>query len=667
MIWRFHRVNTIHGHIRRKYLGTWVALILLRGVFNMASAAELQFVPAPSVPGFSFLSWDTEGSVQTKLNLLRNPAGSDFQVEQDGKWVDGAPFVLNKEVAENQSAFTLGTKGKPELIWKAHRTNAGGMEWSLQNVGGAGNVIGKIRLSLPFNPLMAATTILPNKWAPPDGFSLPAVLSAADFGQLLVRSQAGVTGRFNGSRKNRLIDIAFEISAPKATETATLEFTPLQIPLPKGVDEATWRMIRRGWWNVYDPCVRGSDLSAGISSVSPPAGVLANNPVSDPVSSLYLYIADHAMLVPELAPGVSAEYILRYSIEWHLAFRTDPAGPVVAYNDIKDMLDAPASIIVAAWACTEMSNDLKWAEAKLPQLERIADFLASRDIGHDGLVQSPQTGNPNALNDPNKAGSCWDVINSGHKDVYINTVAYRAFCCMADLEKRLQRKEKSERYSELANALRKAFYPTFYNPETQLLTWWISADGKRHDYWAPGLLGLPIAYGLVPKKSAESMLTLIHAKVKEVGFTRLDLGLPCLLTPIRKADYIQGFFEHGSPRRDDGADSFQHYLNGGCIMTDQIWWLDAHARLGLGAHVQPQLSAMVARQAKPVFSNGGSFQNGITNQIGKGAEFFTWTGEPTGYEGHLVYSWLFLQGVFTQQPENLRKILRPIVELSPEF
>lgn len=626
--------------------------------------AELRFVSNPTAPGFSFLSWDTEGGVQTKLNLLRKPTGHAFQVMKNEKWIDGTCNVMGTEAKEGQATFRLGTDGKEELLWTTRQT-ADGMAWSLRNTGGGGGSIRGVRLTLPFDPHMAATTVLPNRWIPPDGFALPAVLSAADFGQMAVRQQGAspVTGRFTGDSDGR-IDITFEFQAPPAGEAVTLEFAPHYIPCPKGVDEATWKTIRRGWWNVFEPCVRGNLRGSGLTA---PAGVLANNPISDPVSSLYAFVSDHAMLVPELAPGVSAEYLLRYSVDWWLDAKTDKSGAVVSYYDIKYHLDAPASVLVAAWACVEMSGDLKWAKARIGTLERIADFLASRDVDQDGIVESPKSGNANTfVRSEDRGATAWDTINSGHKEVWIESLVYRAFCCIADLEKRLKRDDKAKRYAELASRLRTAFYPTFYSPETHLLSWWISADGKRHDYWCTGMTGLPIAYGLVPNKEAESILSLIHAKVKEVGFKRLDLGLPCVLTPIRKADYHIGIGAvYGSPVKEDGSDTFQRYLNGACLVSDQIHWLNAHFRLGLGDKVRTQLDAMIARQAKAVFPNGGSFQNGIGKGTGNGAEYMTWTGEPCGYEGHLAYNWFFLQGALTKQPEYLRKIHRPMIEMSP--
>jgi len=466
-----------------------------------------------------------------------------------------------------------------------------------------------------------------------------------------------VTGRFTGDRGKRRIDVAFEFAAPKTGETVTLEFSPWQLPLPKGVDEATWKTIRRGWWNVYEPCVRGH---LGIGVVPAPAGIFANNPISDPVSSLYVFIADHAMLIPELAPGISSEYLLRYSVDWWLDFHLDVSGAMEGYENHNDMLDAPSSILVAAWACAEMSGDLTWAESRIPQLERMAEFLASSDVDHDGIIESPHSGNANTLcRREDRGATANDTINSGHKEIYINTLAYRAFCCLADLEKRLKRTDKAARYADLAGKLKEAFFRTFHSPDTGLLSWWISADGQRHDYWAPGIVGLPIAYGLVPPADAGRILSAIRSKVTEVGFSRLDLGLPLVLTPIRRADYnIACGAEYGCPSREDGTDTFQHYLNGGCVVSDQIHWFNAHFRLGLGEAIQPQLAAMLARQGKPVFPNGGSFQNGIANTPRQGAEFYDWNGKTTGYEGHLVYSWFFLQGVLTQQPEHRHRIFR---------
>ena len=66
-----------------------------------------------------------------------------------------------------------------------------------------------------------------------------------------------------------------------------------------------------------------------------------------------------------------------------------------------------------------------------------------------------------------------------------------------------------------------------------------------------------------------------------------------------------------------------------------------------------------------MFPNGGSFENGIINKPPQGAEFYDWSGKVCGYEGHLAFSWFFLQAVLTEHPDHLQKIHRPITQQAP--
>jgi len=71
------------------------------------------------------------------------------------------------------------------------------------------------------------------------------------------------------------------------------------------------------------------------------------------------------------------------------------------------------------------------------------------------------------------------------------------------------------------------------------------------------------------------------------------------------------------------------------------------------------LRAMLDRQRRGVFPNGGGFQNGVIDRWGQGAEFFTWDGRPCGYEGHLVYSWTWLQALFMRDAKARDRLSRP--------
>ena len=75
------------------------------------------------------------------------------------------------------------------------------------------------------------------------------------------------------------------------------------------------------------------------------------------------------------------------------------------------------------------------------------------------------------------------------------------------------------------------------------------------------------------------------------------------------------------------------------------------------------LRAMLERQEKGAFSNGGGFQNGVINAHPQGAEFYTWDGKTCGYEGHLTYSYSFLQAVLLREPA-FRAAFPPAVRAS---
>jgi len=55
-----------------------------------------------------------------------------------------------------------------------------------------------------------------------------------------------------------------------------------------------------------------------------------------------------------------------------------------------------------------------------------------------------------------------------------------------------------------------------------------------HDYYFLFVNGIAIHYGLVPRDQANAIVDKLFAKMKEVGYTRFDLGLPGNLIPHRE-------------------------------------------------------------------------------------------------------------------------------------
>jgi hypothetical protein len=131
-------------------------------------------------------------------------------------------------------------------------------------------------------------------------------------------------------------------------------------------------------------------------------------------------------------------------------------------------------------------------------------------------------------------------------------------------------------------------------------------------------------------------------------------------SPVRRGDYLMGIGTCGVPTKEDGSDTFGQYLNGGCLVSDAVYFITACHIVGEGEKGDRILRAMLDRQQRGVFPNGGGFQNGVVNAYPHGAEFYTWEGQTCGYEGHLTYSYSFLQAVLLREPAFRARLLRPL-------
>lgn len=167
-----------------------------------------------------------------------------------------------------------------------------------------------------------------------------------------------------------------------------------------------------------------------------------------------------------------------------------------------------------------------------------------------------------------------------------------------------------------------------------MLAGWKSADGKLHDYYFLFVNGAAVTYGLLTREQGNRVWDNLLAKMKEVGYTRFDLGLPGNLIPIRREDYVHLEKRWGGPEREDGSDAFQIYENGGATACYAWFTLQALYDLGRKAEADAMLYPMLK-----AFEDGG-FQ-------GRGPDGMTydwkdWNGGPHGYEGLLVDGYMTL-------------------------
>lgn len=600
-----------------------------------------------------FLSWDTEGGGgRASTNLLRHGSGVTLHVQTGGRWRSASEFATKRQAQGLHTVYRMSIAPNLELVWQIH-TSGGQLEFSISSQGANADGITGIELVFPFDPRVTPTTVLPSSWTEDRNLVLPAVISAPDFGQMLVSSPSHphTKGRLEGSRKNQTVDLILHISLSRSSNVCKLQLAPVRLPPLQGVeDERLWRMARRGWFNAWQSSAKWGGEGRPFSSS---AGILANNVISDPCSMSLAFYADFAFWIPEIAPGISIARLARETTDWWMDHRTSAEGVVTGYWNYQTFIDANTGPLIAAWDYVEATGDEGWLSRRMDRLELIADHLARRDVDGDGMVEALQSGNPNTLHQPARGCSWWDALNSGHKDGYSNALIYRAWRCLADLESKLGRRDQQRRYNKLADRLKAAYRKALYNPKTGWLAWWKSKDGQLHDYAAPVVNGLAIEYGLVSKDQGKRILARLWQEIHRSGFHRFDLGLPCTLTPVHRGDYLLPD-ALGCPKKEDGTDTFGIYMNGGITAGQGLHFLAAHYVIGEPEKADNILRAMLRRQAQ------GKFQDGVRNKFPEGIDWTTWEGKPCGYEGYLADVYYFLQAVELREPSCRRRYYRPL-------
>lgn len=599
-----------------------------------------------------FLSWDTEGGGRASTNLLPHGSGVTLRVQTGGRWRPASEFATKRQAQGLHTVYRVSIAPDSELIWQIH-TSGSQLEFSISSQGAKADRIAEIELVFPFDPRVTPTTVLPSSWTEDRSLVLPAVLSAPDFGQMLVSSPSHphIKGRLKGSRKNQTVDLTLHISLSQFSNVCKLQLAPVRLPPPPGVeDERLWRMARRGWFNAWQSSAKWGGEGRPFSS---PAGILANNVISDPCSMSLGFYADFAFWIPEITPEISIARLARETTDWWMDHRTSAEGVVTGYWNYQTFIDANTGPLLAAWDYVEATGDEGWLRQHMDRLELIADHLARRDVDGDGMVEALQSGNANTLHQPARGCSWWDALNSGHKDGYSNALIYRAWRCLADLESKLGRRDQQRRYNRLADRLKAAYHKALFNPKNGWLAWWKSKDGQLHDYAAPVVNGLAIEYGLVSKDQGKRILARLWQEIHRSGFHRFDLGLPCTLTPVHRSDYLLPD-ALGCPKREDGTDTFGVYMNGGITAGQGLHFLAAHYVIGEPEKADNILRAMLRRQAQ------GQFQDGVRNKFPEGIDWTTWEGKPCGYEGYLADVYYFLQAVALREASCRDRYYRPL-------
>jgi len=503
----------------------------------------------------------------------------------------------------------------------------------------------------------------------PDGsMRLPALIHLPGQGTFRITTTGGEQVAL-GYDARRAVGPYAKVTFPPATEAEPLveyHWEAVAIyPHLAGIEgDPRFNGFRRNWLNILQ--------------INPRLRVLANHSASDTCVFCYYKYADIARHTSPLADNFDALEMVRQSLErvleglagygmpGHLSF--DVEGKKADHGGHPTpSLDAYPSLLIAACEYVSGTGDKVWLERNYGSVKQWAKNLMATDRDGNGLFEYPMSGNSGSWPPlvETRPANWWDTIGFGHEDAYSNALAYRALRGMEEMAEQLAKPDDALRYRSAADKLRAAYYRTFYNPATGVLAGWKSADGQLHDYYFLFVNGIAIHYGLVSKDQGNAIMDKLLAKMKEVGYTRFDLGLPGNLIPVAKKDYAHLELRWGGGQKEDNSDGFQIYENGGATACFAYYTLAALYDLGRRNEADQILFPMLGSFDKGGFQGHGA--NGTADDEKAGAshdndslptidgtgrmtnDWRKWDGTPCGYEGFLVDGYYTLLAVLARE------------------
>ena len=483
-------------------------------------------------------------------------------------------------------------------------------------------------LTLRFDPSRCHTTVLGIQNSN-GAVRLPALMHLPGQGSLRITApgEKDATLGYTSARKGDVTVTFPAATAAMPRMEYRLEVTAIYPELPGLVDDHRFDSFRRNWLDVLQ--------------LNPGHRQLANNSGSTSCAFCYYEYGDIALQTPPLADGLNALDLVRQTLD-SIFDGAKAYGMPAPGNFPAESADTLPSFIIAADDCVRGGNSDGWLATNYVRIKGWADKMLATDTNGDGLVKYVLSGNSGTW-PPGfpkvRPANWWDTIGFGYEDAYGNALAYRALGCMEHMARQLGNSKDDARYHAAAEKLRAAYLKTFYDPATGVIGGWRSADGELHDYYFLWVNGIAIDYGLIPRDKVNTIMDKLMAKMKEVGYTNFYMGLPGNLITVRLKDYVHrtkdGRF--GGGIRDDNADGFQKYENGGATGCFAYFTLAALYGLGRQAEADAILFPMLKEYDRGGFE--GRDAKGFSN------DWRMWDGTPKGYEGFLTDNYYTLLAV----------------------
>lgn len=360
-----------------------------------------------------------------------------------------------------------------------------------------------------------------------------------------------------------------------------------------------------------------------IAQWTPSKRVLINNIVSTPCPLSLQFYVEMAAYAPVLADGISTMDLVVPSVDgylnglgghlyWHgMKVEVTPPGKWTA------SLETPGFLINSGWYAVRTVGGKPLLDRWLPRLEAIAGHLEAHDTDGDGIVDSADKGH------------WFDTYKfpAGVKEAHSTAVNYEAFLHLAELEELAGRTDKASHCRTRAKLIKDNYLKMFFNPATGVIGGWRDLQGKLHDPMFPWVNGYAICAGLVDDELAKRILAKCLAKMKDIGFTQYQYGLPTNLLPMQKDDWNQ-----------HGAQPWQGYMNGSLTPPYSHYFLMALYRHGFREEAERMLWAQVGSFDKGTFNSGVRIPH-MPPRNPVGSAFYYWDGSRANGEGYLPENW----------------------------
>jgi hypothetical protein len=580
-------------------------------------------------PRFSYLSLDATGKGSFLCNVLKNagafpiaePMFASVQAAADGQGVRDGNVVRYPFVAVAPGVFAQ----------VAFRFKEKSIELELSTVAKRAMPLkaGLFRFDLDYS--QTPTAFFPRAEDPVGFVKLPTYMHAPDCGTFRI-TQTGDKAVLRQVIPSGGHDLGGHCMMDLVPETTGLKERYGLIPAGNWRGVFTFAVEPQIPWPdivAQEPRLSGlPKYSLNIAQWRVDQSVLANNVISQDCPLSVQFYAEMAVYAPVMKDGISPMALVVPTVDRYL----DGMGGHLMWHGLKVEVTPPGKwfaslesggfLINSAWYAVNTVGGKPLLDRWLPRLEALAGHLEAHDTDGDGIVDSGDRGH-------------WFdnySLPEGVKEAHSTAVNYEAFVHMADLENLAGRKEKAAQYQKRAQLIKDNYLKMFYNPETGVIGGWRDTEGKLRDRMFPWINGYAISAGLVPDELANQIMDRLFAKMKEIGFTHFQYGLPTNLISMGKDEMSHGYRE------------WEGYMNGSITPPYSNYVIMALYKLGRRQQAEEVLWPQVASFDKGTFNSGIGILGPRRNPVG--SAFYYWDGTKSNGIGYLPENWHAYAGIF---------------------